>query len=454
MTDTQYVTPAAKIRSGFAVNQWFGATLVLCFASTILVDVPMPLSRSGSLEVTLGDFVGAVLWAWLALLVVRRRWRPQAAWKIVLVVTALFLAWFVVVEAVRFARGDEVLQPVLILRTTLIPVVAYLIVGADIERAERTLNALVVFMAALTLWHLGEWHSMRMSDFLGNSIVYVGLLVMMLPVSVFVASGVRSRPPGLVRAAAWVNMLAALVLPVWAGSRGVSAVAFVAIVCCLFIMLGNRRFTSTLVGIGIVATLIQAAIWWFNPMGSAYGVYRLVPPPSQVFPSAAGNFRSELDEAQRETALAEMNKSDAGRAELREASLSHIREDPLIGDGVVYFELPDDGVTQQYAAHNLVLEHLNAYGAIGFAGYLAIFAGALWPVVTWVRRRRAPRHAPLMALVTTAAFLGFSLTQPTSLIMTIMVPYFAAIGGLLAPVGTSRDTPSVDHAPAETRSGE
>ena len=65
-----------RVRSALALDQWFGWTLVFCFASIALVDVPMPLSRSGTLEVTLADILGVGLWSWLAFLVVSRRWRP------------------------------------------------------------------------------------------------------------------------------------------------------------------------------------------------------------------------------------------------------------------------------------------------------------------------------------------------------------------------------------------
>lgn len=420
------------------LDQWLGWTLVLCFASVFLVDVPMPLSRSGSLEIALSDFIAAGMWAWLAFLVLTRRWRLISVWRALIVVLAVFLVCFVLVEVVRLMRGDEVLQPVLILRSTLLPVIAYLALGAGIDRADRALNAVVMFMAALTLWHLGEWNSMRMSDFLGNSIVYVGMLVMLLPASVFVAAGIRSSPPLVVRAAALINMLAALVFPVWAGSRAVTGVAFVGILLCLLIMLGNRRFTWVMVGTAAVALVIQASVWWFNPMGSAYGIYRLVPPPSSIFASTDGSFRAELDQAQRATAVSEMDKSDVGRSALWTASSEKVLEDPVVGDGIVYFDIPGDGLDQEFAAHNVVLEHLNAFGAVGFLAYAAIFVVALWPALCWLRRRTTTRHAPLLALVTTVIWGGFSLTQPTSLIMTVMIPYFATIGGLLAPMIAGR----------------
>jgi O-antigen ligase len=446
MTESHTDEATGRLRSLIGVNEWFGWTLVLCFASVFLLDVPMPLSRSGSLEIAYSDFVAAAMWMWLAFLIVTNRWRPTSVWRALLVVVAVFVACFALVEVVRIVRGDEVLQPVLILRSSVLPVIAYLAIGAGIDRADRALNAVVLFMAILTLWHLGEWNSMRMSDFLGNSIVYVGLLVMLLPASVFVAAGVRSRPPAMVHAAALINMLAALVLPVWAGSRAVTGVSFVGVLLCLLIMLGNRRFTWTMVATGFVALGIQASIWWFNPMGSAYGIYRLVPPPSSVFPSTSGSFRAELDQAQRETAVSEMGKSDVGRSELWTASSEKVLEDPLIGDGTVYFDIPGDGLDQEFAAHNVVLEHLNAFGGIGFLAYAAIFLVALWPALRWLRKRTTTRHAPLLALVTTAIWAGFSLTQPTSLIMTVMIPYFAIVGGLLAPmIGGRRG----DDAPAD-----
>jgi hypothetical protein len=434
-------------RNALGLRHWLGWGFVFALASVFTIDVPLALSRSGSLAVTVGDFVGAGLWAALAWLLVTRRWRPGPPYRAVLIAVAVFCAWFGVVTLIRLMSNDEVLQAFLIARTTLLPVAGFLIVGAKLEPAQRALGGLVVFELLLTVWHLHEWNNMRMSLFLGNSIVYAGLIVMLLPLNTYVASRDKSEMPWALRWMALANMLAALVFPVWAGSRGTSLVAFVVILATFLVMAFRGRFVLTLLALGACALAIQASVWYVNPQGAAYGIYRLVPPPIELglVPPHEGQVTSDL--AQRETALVEKGKSDAGRAELIDASVDHIKHDPVIGDGVVYFELPDDGVEQQYAAHNFVLEHINAYGGIGFLLYLLLFATPLWPAIKWLRRREAQRDAPLLALLTAAALLTFSLTQPTTLLMVMMVPFYLAIGGLIAPLVVKRPEEAHDRVP-------
>jgi hypothetical protein len=425
-------------RTVLGLQHWLGWGFAFAVSSVFTIDVPLALSRSGSLAVTVGDFFGAALWAILAWLVVTKRWRPGSTYRALLLAVVVFCAWFAVVTLIRLLSNEEVLQAFLIARTTLLPVAGFLIIGAKLEPPQRALNGLVVFELLLTLWHLHEWNNMRMSLFLGNSIVYAGLIVMLLPLNAYVASRERSEVPTLLRWMALVNMLAALVFPVWAGSRGTSLVAFVIILLTFLVMAFRRRFVVTMLAIGACALVIQASVWYVNPQGAAYGIYRLVPPPIElgITPPHAGQAGSDL--AQRETALVEKGKSDAGRAELIDESTAHIRKDPLIGDGVVYFELPDDGVEQEYAAHNFVLEHINAYGGIGFILYLLLFGIPLWPAIRWLRRRDSQRDGPLLALLTTAGLLTFSLTQPTTLLMVMMVPYYLAVGGLIAPLVKDR----------------
>lgn len=437
-------TLGTDTRLPLGLHHWFGWSIVFALTSVFSFDVPLPLSRSGTIPGTVGDFVGAAVWAVLAVLLVTRRWRPQPTYRSLLIAVAIFCAWFGVVTVIRLFLGDEVLQPFLVLRATLLPIAGFLLIGTGLEPPLRALNGLVVFEVLLNVYHLGEWNNMRMSSFLGNSIAYAGLIVMLLPVNAYIASRDKDTVPLALRCLAVVNMLAALVLPVWAGSRGTSLVAFVVIAATFVIMLSRRRFVWVMLGVGAVALAIQGAVWFVNPQGAAYGIYRLVPPPVElgITPPQPGQASSDI--AQRETALVEKGKSDAGRAELLDASMSHVRADPIIGDGIVYFQLPDDGADQEYAAHNFVLEHINAYGGIGFLFYLAFFVVPLWPALRWLRRRGSPSDAPLLALLMTVGLLTFSLTQPTTLLMVIMVPFYLGIGGL---IGTMLQPPT--EAPEE-----
>lgn len=430
-------TPDATTTAGHrlwhqvGVHEWFGLGFVLAAASMVSVQVPLGLSRSGSLAITLGDVVGSLLWAALTVALIMRRWTLRGSYRALAVAVVLFVGWMALVTLLRLRAGDEVLQAFLVMRTTLVPLAAYFMFAAGWEKPWRALHGLVVLEVGLNLWHLGDWNITRWSPFLGNSIIYTGLLVMLLPVNAWILARATSRTPLLLRVAAFLNIVAAFVFPPWAGSRAMSAVLAVAAVATVLLLVLARQGLRRFLAAALVALVVSGTVWFVNPAGSAYGLYRLVPPPADFGVTAFDD--AMVDEsAQRDTLVDEMKTSDAGRGDLITMSIDSIKRDPLIGEGQVYFPLETSEGPMEYAAHNFVLEHLNAYGAIGFIFYALLFLLMLLPGAGRLLPRQEGSVYNHVALLATATVFAFSLVQPTMLIMPVVMTLVIVIGSLKA----------------------
>lgn len=436
------VAPASAPRRAWqliAGPEWLGLAFILVAASMVTIQLPLGLSRSGSLAVTLADIVGGLVWVALAVTLLMRRWTLTSHYRRVALCLVLLLVWLAIVSFIRLRAGDEVLQAFLVLRTTLIPLAAYFIFAAGWETPRRAINGLVVLEVVLNLWHLGDWDQARVSPFLGNSIIYTGLIVMLFPVNAYVLSRAAGRTPPLLKVAAFINLVVALVFPLLAGSRVMCAVTFVTVLGTLWVLVPGRRGLRPLGAAMGVALVLAGAVWLVNPSASAYGLYRLVPPPADFGITAFVNPAVD-DGEQHDNLKAEMQTSDEGRGDLIGMSLDSIERDPWIGEGTVYFPLETSEGTMEYAAHNFVLEHINAYGLIGFALYALLYLLMLLPGLNRVLPRQVGSVQNQLAVLVTATVFAFSLVQPTMLIMPIVMTLIVVVGAMKAAIVDSVET--------------
>lgn len=418
-------------RAPLAWDEWLGLGVVLTLLTFFTVPMPFPLTDSGTLDVFPGELLGVLLGAVLVVRFVARRYVPSPYAMRLLWVLVAFVAWYVVVTAVRFATGEEVKQSGLALRSSVVPLVCYFLMDAKLEKARRVVAGLVLLNLAVTVFHLPEWQDMRMSDYLGNSMVYAGLLVLLIPLNTYalvrpVAAGLFGR---VLRISALANLFFALVMPVWTGSRSLTMLCFLVFFACLVMMVRDRRVLLSLGAVLVIAFAAHAVVWKTNPGGAAFGIYRVVPMPPMSAVDADEVHRKALDDVKKVTDR-EKNRADLSRGVLQQESLDEIREDPFFTDGRLYFPYENDLGEEEATAHNFVLEHINAYGVIGFGLYLALFVAALWP--GWRRlRARAPGAAEnIAAFGTVLTAMAFSLAQPTMLILSIVIPLWLVVGAL------------------------
>ncbi|UUZ61042.1 O-antigen ligase family protein [Nocardioides sp. B-3] len=322
--------------------------------------------------------------------------------------------------------GDEVKQSLLALRTTVVPLVCYFLVDARLDRSRTMVRGLVLLNLAVNVFHLPARKNMRMSEFLGNSMIYGGLLVVLIPLNVYVPAQHREStlPTRLLRASAAVNLLLAIVMPIWTGSRSLSLLCVAVFVGSACLLVRSRKVLATLGAVVLVAGVVHGVVWKTNYGGAAFGIYRIVPAPA--FTGGVGDARDKAIEVIDE----EKGKADFNRVALAEASIDEIREDPVFTDGRLYFPYDNDMGEETATAHNFVPEHLNAYGGLGFVLYLSLFGVALVPGWRRFRMRRIGARENVAAFLTVGAALGCSMGQPTMLILTIVVPLWLVVGAL------------------------
>lgn len=423
---TQHQLPKGSTPASW--RDFVGLGLVLTLGSMVTVSVPFSGSDSGYLDVYPSEVLAALLGGILVVLLVTRRWRPGRTCRALMLVTIVFLGWYLVVSVVRQLTGEEVKQSALALRTTILPVVCYALLDIGWEKPLRVVRSMVLLDLGVSLVHLPAWQNMRMSDFLGNSMVYGAFLVMLIPLNVYVlVTGGEGRGGILLKTVAAANLGLAIVMPVWTGSRSLAALCGLVFAVTVLAMVRRAHLWGLLAAVVVCAGLVHSVVWLTNPNGAAYGIYRVVPPPP---PPRQASAEADAEAAAQEVVDTEKHKADVNRAVLQAQSVEEIKKDPIFTDGRLYFPYENDLDETQASPHNFVLEHLNAYGAIGFVLYLSLFGVVLWPGCTRLRVGDPGAAENLCAWLTLGTTMGFSLAQPTMMILTITIPLWLVLAAM------------------------
>lgn len=440
------------------LDRWFGLGFVLALGSLVTFPLPLAISDSGYLATAPSELLTIGLYVVMLVMLARGRFRPTGVYRWLLVALIAFVTWYGVVEVVRLVTGLEVKQSLLAIRSTVFPIAGFFMFGAELERPRRAMAGLVVLHSGVILAHLPEWYNMRMSDFLGNSIVFSGLMVILVPFSFLtLAHALASWGNRVLRAMACFNIVGTAVLPFWAGSRSMALVTVGILVIGVVLCIGRRKALTLAAAMLLVAGVINVTAWWTNPWDAAQGVYRLVPSPTSLGLKSASqpSKPASKPDPQRTTAI-ELENSDGARAELRLKAFESFKRNPVIGEGQIYWDFKNNYGVKQQTAHNFVLEGLNAYGLIGFGSYLSLFVVAIWPAIGVVLRCGRRWRLGLAAIGMAGGMMLFSLVQPTAMIITLVVPLYVALGALAAaitaPVSEAAD--SIDSslvAPLENR---
>ncbi len=473
-----------RVWRALRMDAWFSIGALLVISATIFVVLRVP-TRSGIFPTYLSIPASLLLGAVLVVLWLTGRYKPSRHYRVLAALAVVFLAWFAVVCYLRARSGGTVSEGVLALRTTILPLAICFLFDAGLDKPQRALRALVVLNFAAVLWQLPSWDSIRLSTFLGNSNVYCGVLVMMLPVNLLVIARAGSTPGDRVlKAIGWLNVLAALVLPLWGGSRVVAALLAMSLLGCFLVFSDLWRVGLTLFLLLLPAGTAHVLVWSLNPSDAGYGLYRLLdtsgstvtlstpPTPrpsttttaaptrvptatgapattparsttsprtglttaplrhaSEASPTTALTAEQERQKLQEQLAY-EKASSDSGRAELRKLSIERIVANPWIGDGQVYFDYGNSVYQGKQTAHNFVLEHLNAYGGVGFVLYLGLFAVVMAPGLVRIRPGGPGTRENQVALLVAATLFALSTVQPTMLVSLPVTLLFVIVGGL------------------------
>lgn len=424
----------------------------------------MPISDNGVLKVSIIELLLPFGCIAIAIAFFTKRYVPSKIGLYLIYAIISFVAYYIILFAYRYSMGLEAKQSLLALRTTLPPLLLFLLADSKWLSYKRTVTDLVLINVIINAIQLTNIIELRLSPFLGNIMVFLSIIIALLPVNYYTIYKQNEIKYGRIFAVlSWFNIIIALVFPILSGSR----IGFAASVLILLLSMLNHGIKKrAIIGKSIICVLLSVLLlgylWNENPRGMSFGLYRLFPrhvtlvanapventqpgnTPSAGAPTASAPVENQQPtqiDMQEQAKLAnidkvvkvmqqETEKSNVARSYLWHASISSIYRNPLLGEGVMYFEYPNDYNVPQQAAHNFILEHANAYGLIGLILYLLLLAipvlGSLMEGSYNIFRNFSVVKGNM--LISAAAVTIQSLFQPTMLIIATVMILWVSIG--------------------------
>lgn len=431
-------------------SEWFGLGFVLAVFSMITVVLPFPISDSGEFTFYLSEFAIMTGMVLAAAAFKKKEYAPSGMITALFYAMTAFCAWYAVVCVARYFMGYEVKQSLLALRSTILPLFALLMIDLKWERGLKCLLGLNVFNTVICIAQFCYgWYSVRMSPFMGNIMVFTCSVTTLIPINFYVLHMVNQGKCGrFFKYTAMFNILCTMFFAFMSGARSSILAGGLGLFVSLIIFFKQKKvFRQSMLTI-ICSVILILAMWLFNIGGRAVeGIYRVMPTPAQVVavidPELAkslpggSEYVSPFGEsamtivAHTEEIKEERERSDVTRMALWQKSFESFLKDPIIGEGVMYFAFDNNYGVEQQAAHNFILEHINAYGLIGFLLWSAMIIIPMWVVVIskkygGIRKNTLPK---LCMVCSVGMVLIQSLAQPTMLIVTTVTLMWLTIGG-------------------------
>ncbi|MCL2486320.1 MAG: O-antigen ligase family protein [Oscillospiraceae bacterium] len=452
MTDRVKKQTAAQIVWDvvYFVRPWLGPAFILAVLAAVPVTLPMPLFllRNGFFVFYASELaVGAGLVA-AAVMFIRKKYRLSPFLKYTLAALAVFLVWYCAVTAVRIISGGTWSQSVLTLRTTALPLFVLLMMDMGLEKGRRCMLGLCMYNFFICAVQMGYavFSEVRMSPFMGNLMVFTCAAVLLIPANFFCLDlALHKRCPGVFAPVALFNLFCVIFLPFMGGSRSAAMAAVMGVATSFFIFLRREAVRKRALAVILIGVSVVFIFWVLNFGGkSEGGLYRVLPTPSQVgkfigyegyYKLPGGDKYVRIGQSKQpgkpqsvntiNATIREKKQSDFDRKFLWSESLESIKRSPIIGEGTIYFGIDTSYGVSAQAAHNFILEHINAFGGVGFLLWLAIFAvplrmilksgGAKDKTGKWLEKRRIPKLC-LMCSVLMMAVQSFF--QPTMMIVS------------------------------------
>lgn len=440
-------------------------TVLFLFSSTITISIPLGLSRSGYLDLYWSELVIMLMVPFFILSLIKSRQHMTKSGMLLAFCIGVFVVNFVTVEAIRFSRGDDVLQSLLAVRVL---VSGLILTGVYVQYFRNywkpILVGLLIFGLALNVHQVPSWNNIRMSGYLGNSFVFALISSAMIPVGYYVIlrlNDFKNRKVVGFLSAAVISF--GYVFPIWSGSRILILIVALLVILGVMLAIYHKRMLSRSAFIAapvFIALLVHSVVWLYNPLDAAMGFYRFVPTPDRIL-RIEHNKKTIDDESVADPVVShpspddsaaspaaiqqpvktptqtsaptigndsvgvvstELKKSDDARSQLMKSSLDSIKEDPIVGKGQLYYSFDNDYGVREQSAHNFVLEYINAFGIIGFISFIIAICTVIYKIHS---RRNIPEFILVLGVV--GAIVVASLFQPSMLIVPISVVMYVAI---------------------------
>ncbi|MER2076582.1 O-antigen ligase family protein [Psychrobacillus psychrotolerans] len=423
-------------------SQFFRPAFIIGLLSFIPINIPMPISDNGKMEVYLIELFLPVLFFYICSLILKKKYLMSVLVKYLFYLVLVFIVYYFFISIYRYINGYEIKQSLLALRTTLPPLIILLLIDSKIIKIKELLIDLILLNLLINIIQLFNIDILRMSPFMGNIMVYLSVILLLLPLNFYILLENKSfKYSKIISLIAIFNITIALIFPALGGSRIAFYLACGVFLVCMIVysFINKKLFSRAIISLMIAVTFLSI-IWYTNPQGMSFGLYRLFPMDvEQVLVPDDIHNKSELTEKQKnklkiidETVQVMQQETTASndiRSYLWEKSIDEILESPLLGKGTIYFEFPNNYNVTQQAAHNFILEYTNAYGIIGLIIFLSfIFVTVLYTTRYNFNIKDTRKNIIKFNLIMSIGIMfAISLFQPTMLIISPVIFFWLII---------------------------
>lgn len=413
--------------------------LIVLLISIINVNIPMPISDNGVLQVAIIEIFLPITILIFSILIFIKKLVLKEGYEKILKSIIIFIAFYIILSILRMLLGYEFKQSLLAIKVTIFPMILLFLAKYLKIDKEYMIKNLITFEFIINCIQLTNYTNFRMSNFLGNIMVYLSILVMLFIINVHVLK--ENKYSLIMKLFSFVNILLTLITPLMAGARSsfyiVCILSILVVVYCII----NKKLYCSLIIILLIIASFGINVYCFKNCRNHIGMYqdRILPtvfkknsviiekpnieiiPPNNVIPNGTeSNIPEKNDTILNNNTNIEKVKSDNIRKYLVNKSIESIKKSPLIGEGIMYFDVNTDYGVSLQSAHNFILEYINAYGIIGFIIYLFIHFRIILNIFIHLK----DRNLFALIILTIPVILIQSLVQPTMLIVPIVIIYY------------------------------
>ena len=257
-----------------------------------------------------------------------------------------------------------------------------------------------------------------------NEIALGSMIMLLIPVNVkLLADNKGNRKAQILQT---LNLFSFIAIIFTLSSRVMFLVSVVELIIVFIVLIINKNkqvLIKTIVAT-LCAVLLIAGLFAMNVGGVRFAVYREL---GVVY--VPTNPNEENEEA--EQAQEQIQRSDAMRGALFNASLEEIKKNPIFSTGKTFFQYTTSGGEEfNVPAHNFVLTALNCYGIVGFGIIIAMFIALLLKHKLFCFKQENS-FINLLVWSVIIIFFGIGMVQASVFDILVMPMFCIAMGGLI-----------------------
>ena len=386
----------------------------------------MPISDNGKLNIFAIELIFPILIIIFSILILLKKVRIE--YKKILIGILIFIAYYIILFFIRYFLNLECKQSLLTIKISIFPLILLFTAKYMKINDKNVLNCLVIFNLIINIIQLFSFTNIRMSSFLGNVGVYLTIIEMLFYIN-FYAFFINESDISI-KIFSLFNILICLIMPLLSGSRSSFLIIVILTIIFLIYLIVNKRIVHCITMTLLITIAVTINLMCWNTTKIASYANRALP---QFFVnnninnegnSSNNNVKHENNDdinpefEKSNITNSEMIKSDDLRNYLFKKSISEIKNNPLIGNGVIYFNIETNYGVSLQSAHNFILEYINAYGIIGFVLYSLIHI----LILSYMNLKN--KKAISVLCLSVFATLIQSLVEPTMLIVPIVTVFY------------------------------